>query len=213
MALNGNGALRGRLDPAPHPVGRRPPPAAARAGWTTGDDPRDDTFDVAEPGHGGPRAPDHSTANGSEARTTIDGLVDLLVSAWNRHDAAAFAAGFAEDVAFTNVFGVTVYGRAAIETAHAAIFRAALKDSTLTAADTCVRFVRADVAAVDLRWEMTAARGPAGHAGPKRHGLMTMVATEQAGAWRFTVCHNQDLPPPERLATAAGLLKGYGIGG
>jgi uncharacterized protein (TIGR02246 family) len=219
MTLNDDWPPRGRRDPAP-PADGCPLPAepgagwttgvgwTTGAGWTTGYGSRDGALERAGPGPGGPPAPEGSMADGSTARTTIDGLVHLLVNAWNRHDAAAFAAGFAEDVEFTDAFGLTVYGRAAIEAAHAAIFRTAFKDSTLTAADTRVRFVRADVAAVDLCWELTGARGPEGHAGPERHGLMTMVATEQAGAWRFTICHNQDLPPPGHLAKVTGPSKG-----
>ncbi len=214
MLPGDNGAGRGRFDPAPYRVGLRPRPAVSWTGRTALDDLCHGTPELAGPGDDGASTPSYPGPDGTAARTTIDGLVDALMSAWNRHDAAAFAAAFAEDVEFTNVFGLTFYGRAAIEASHAAIFRTLFKDSALIATDTSVRFVRADVAAVDLRWEMTdTGRDPEGRAWSKRHGLMSMVATEQAGAWHVTVCHNQDLPPPERVAEIAGLLKGYGRGG
>ncbi len=214
MLPGNNGTGRGQSDPAPYRAGLRLEPAAGWMGQAALDDRRQAAFRLAEPDDDGASRPDRAGSVGGEAGSTIDGLVEALVSAWNRHDAAAFAAAFAEDVEFTNVFGLTLYGRAAIEASHAAIFRTLFKDSALTATDTSVRFIRADVAAVDVRWEMTATgRDPEGPAWSTRHGLMSMLATELAGAWRVTVCHNQDLPPPERVAEIAALLKGHGRGG
>ena len=198
--MNDNGAGDRRFDPARY----------RGAAWTTGHDLRDGAFELARSGEDALRTLDMPGSDGSGARTTIDELVQALVIAWNRHDATAFAAAFAEDVEFTNVFGLTLSGRAAIEASHAAIFQTTFKDSTLTATGTHVRFVRADVAAVDVRWELTGGRDPEGNAWPKRHSLMAMVATEQAGAWSVTVCHNQDLPPPGPVAAVAALWTGHG---
>lgn len=141
------------------------------------------------------------------ARAAIEARIAALAAAWNRHDASAFAEGFAEDVDFTNVFGLLAQGRAAIAASHAAIFKGMFSDSILTLGETRIRFIRDDVAAVDTRWEMTGARDPQGNPWPKRHGLMSIIATEEDGAWRFSVFHNQDLMPPERVAEIAALLK------
>ena len=65
-------------------------------------------------------------------RNALEKLVSAFVSSWNAHDAHAFAAVFAEDVDFTNVFGLVSDGRAAVERSHAAIFRTIFKDSVLT---------------------------------------------------------------------------------
>jgi len=140
------------------------------------------------------------------ARRAIDRLVAAIVTAWNRHDAQAYAANFAEDVDFTNVFGIPVHGRAAIERSHAAILRTMFRDSRLTVAATTVRFLRPDLAAVDVRWRMTGARDPEGKDWPERHGLMSAIATGTPGGWSFVVFHNQDLPPPERALEIARLL-------
>jgi len=51
------------------------------------------------------------------AHSALEKLVSTFVSAWNVHDAHAFAAVFAEDVDFTNVFGIVSHGRAAVERA------------------------------------------------------------------------------------------------
>lgn len=142
------------------------------------------------------------------ARAAIEARVAALVAAWNRHDAAAFAEGFAENVDFTNVFGLLAQGRAAITASHAAIFKGLFSDSILALTDSRIRFIRDDVAAIDARWEMTGARDPQGNPWPKRHGLMSMIATEENGAWWFSVFHNQDLPPSERVEEIGRLLRG-----
>lgn len=105
------------------------------------------------------------------------------------------------------MFGLTVHGRAAIEASHEAIFRAMFKDSTLRVGGLRMRFLRPDVAAVDMRWEMTGASDPHGNDWPKRLGLLNAIATAEAGAWSLRVFHNQDLPPPEQMAQIAALLK------
>ncbi|HEY9452370.1 MAG TPA: SgcJ/EcaC family oxidoreductase [Bradyrhizobium sp.] len=134
------------------------------------------------------------------ARAAIEARVAALEATWNEHDAVAFTEGFAEDVDFTNVFGITLRGRAAITASHAAIFKGMFSASTLAITETCIRFIHDDIAAIDARWEMTGARDPMGNPWPKRHGLMSMIAAHADGAWRFVVFHNQDLMPPERVA-------------
>jgi uncharacterized protein (TIGR02246 family) len=141
------------------------------------------------------------------AKAAIDARLAALAAAWNRHDASAFVAGFAEDVDFTNVFGIRVHGRPAVEAAHATILAGMFSDSTLTLTETHIRLIRADVAAIDVRWEMTGARDPQGNPWPKRHGLMSIVATEADDVWWFSVFHNQDLLPPERVAAIVAGMK------
>ena len=140
------------------------------------------------------------------ARAAIAARLAAMAAAWDRHDAQAFVEGFAEDVDFTNVFGLLVQGRAPVAAAHAAIFKGMFRDSALALTDSRTRFIRDDVAAVDVRWEMSGARDPHGKPWPKRHGLISIIATEADGTWWFTVFHNQDLMSPEQAAQIAGLL-------
>jgi len=133
------------------------------------------------------------------ARAAIVARIDALTRAWNSHDAAAFTAPFAEDVDFTNVFGITLHGRAAITASHEKIFNGMFSESRHEVTDLHVRFLSDDIAAVDARWTMTGARDPQGNPWPKRHGLMSMIATRKDGAWWFTVFHNQDLMPPDKI--------------
>jgi uncharacterized protein (TIGR02246 family) len=145
-------------------------------------------------------------------RAEIEKLVVLLQDAWNAHDFPAYAGCFHHDASFTNVFGLLRQGRAEIESSHlAAAFLAMFKDSHYEVADTRIVFLRPDVAQVDVRWDMTGSRDPFGKAVPKRYGLLSLVATKEsagpdAGTWLFKTFHNQDMPPPERVAEIAKLL-------
>jgi uncharacterized protein (TIGR02246 family) len=146
-------------------------------------------------------------AGNAESERAIRDIVEALVVAWNRHDAGAFAASFAEDANFTNVFGMSVKGRGAIEALHEPIFRTMFKDSRLSVTETRIRFLRPDLAAVDVRWEMSGARDPQGREWPDRRGLLSFIATERHHAWSIDVFHNMDLPAPGLAKAQAELSK------
>ena len=131
----------------------------------------------------------------------IRGLMDHFMDAWNRHDAHAFAMVFAEDADFTNVRGVCATGRFKIEEFHAPMFATIFRNSHQTFTDVKIRFVCADVAAVDVRWEMTGVLDMQGSAVPNRQGLLNFVMTKNADHWHIIVMHNQDLtalPSPSK---------------
>jgi uncharacterized protein (TIGR02246 family) len=123
----------------------------------------------------------------------IHGVLDSFMNAWNQHDAKAFAAVFAEDADFTNVRGVSASGRAKIEEFHAPLFATIFKNSHQTFPDIAVRFIRNDIAAVDVHWEMTGATDAQGNAGPLRRGLLNFLMVRKAETWEIEVMHNMDL--------------------
>jgi uncharacterized protein (TIGR02246 family) len=57
-----------------------------------------------------------------------------------------------------------------------------------------VRFIRPDVAAVDIRWSQKGALGPDGEPWGDRKGLMNWVAEKRDGRWLVAASHNMDLP-------------------
>jgi uncharacterized protein (TIGR02246 family) len=128
----------------------------------------------------------------------IHGIMDSFMDAWNRHDAKAFAALFSEDADFTNVRGMGASGRSNIEQFHAPRFATTFKDSRQKYTGIKTRFIRPDVAAVDVHWEMTGATDQDGNPVPLRQGLLNFVLTETQGKWQIVVMHNMDLPasPP-----------------
>jgi uncharacterized protein (TIGR02246 family) len=55
------------------------------------------------------------------------------------------------------------------------------------------RFIGPDVAAVDVRWEMTGVMDAQGNSRPDRLGLLNFVMTRNDGQWQILVMHNLDL--------------------
>jgi uncharacterized protein (TIGR02246 family) len=124
-----------------------------------------------------------------------------FVDAWNHHDAKAFAAVFAEDADFTNWRGMGASGRSRIEEFHAPLFATIFKSSHQTLTGIKIRFVRADVAAVDVHWDLTGATDAQGNARPLRQGVLNFVMAKNDGEWQIVVMHNLDLtalPPPAK---------------
>jgi uncharacterized protein (TIGR02246 family) len=137
----------------------------------------------------------------------IEGLAHALETAWNRHDARALAEPFAQDADFTNVFGMAVKGRAAIEALHAPLFKTMFTDSRLTVLQTRVRMIRSDVAGVDVNWTMTGARDPHGNPWPERIGLLNWIVTRHGERWLIDVSHNMDLPSADLAKAQAELTR------
>jgi uncharacterized protein (TIGR02246 family) len=71
--------------------------------------------------------------------------------AWNAGDSEAFAAPFAEDATFVQIYGGQLDGRRAIEASHRHIFDTVYQGSQASFTLRSVRVVRADVAIVFSR--------------------------------------------------------------
>jgi uncharacterized protein (TIGR02246 family) len=122
-------------------------------------------------------------------------ITDRFLAGWNAHDAHLFASAFAPDADFTNVRGVGASGRENIEQFHAQAFQKMFMQSHQTAEVKRIRFLKPDIAVVDVRWEMTGALSSEGAPIPLRAGLLDLVFTSSGGIWLIAVMHNQDLTP------------------
>jgi uncharacterized protein (TIGR02246 family) len=92
-------------------------------------------------------------------------------------------------------------GRSKIEEFHAPLFATIFKNSHQTMTDINIRFVRADVAAVEVHWDMTGQTDALGNARPPRQGILNFVMAKNDGKWQIVVMHNLDLtalPPPAK---------------
>ena len=132
------------------------------------------------------------TADEAAIRAVIS---DRFLAGWNAHDAHLFASAFAPDADFTNVRGVGASGRDKIEQFHAQAFQTIFLQSHQTANVKKIRFLKPDVAVVDVVWEMTGALTPEGVSRPVRTGLLDLVFTSSGGIWLITVMHNIELTP------------------
>jgi uncharacterized protein (TIGR02246 family) len=132
-----------------------------------------------------------SAQNSSETdERAIHAVMDQFMEAWNHHDAKAFAAVFSEDADFTNVRGVSASGRSKIEAFHAPVFATMFSKSHQEYTDIKTRFLRPDVAAVDVRWKMTGSTDPQGNPRPEREGLLNFLMEKHDGRWEVVVMHN-----------------------
>ncbi len=136
----------------------------------------------------------NSSAN-QENRKAVDPLVSSFVSAWNGHDAHALAGNFAEDAEFTNLRGMSVHGREAIEQFHAPRFETIFKESHLTPAEVRTRLRGPASVSVEMLWEMTGAVGRDGKAIPLRRGVASWLVTEHGGQWLISSMRNEEFDP------------------
>jgi uncharacterized protein (TIGR02246 family) len=138
---------------------------------------------------------------GAEDDKAIRRLLDTGAKVFNDHDAKAWSLIFHPDGRFTNVVGWSAVGREEIEafhrpffaetrTPHMPSFRNAVWTTT---DDPVIRFLRPDVATLDVRWKQTGALDPEGKDWGERIGLMMWVVTKENGHWGVAAMHNMDL--------------------
>jgi uncharacterized protein (TIGR02246 family) len=101
-----------------------------------------------------------ASAAASNDELSIRQMQASQADAWNRHDAAAYAALFAEDGDCVNLLGWWWKGRAQIESELKAAFAFVFRESQLTISDTSVRLLSPTMAIAHVRWTMTGAKTP-----------------------------------------------------
>ena len=125
-----------------------------------------------------------------------DVVATQQASAWNKHDAKAYAALFKEDGDCVNVVGWWWKGRAEIEKKLTDAYLFVFKESVLTIkeSDVDVKFLTPDVAIAHVRWTMTGARTPKGIPEPQQ-GIQTQILERQSGKWLVAVFQNTNAFP------------------
>src|SRR5882762_2918414 len=123
-----------------------------------------------------------ASAATSDDEGSIRQLQSAQADAWNRHDAAAYAALFTEDGDCVNVVGWWWKGRAQIESKLKAAFAFVFHESQLTITDTSVRFLSPTIAVAHVSWTMTGAKAPPGVPEP-RQGIEIQVLQNKSGHW------------------------------
>jgi uncharacterized protein (TIGR02246 family) len=149
---------------------------------------------AAPPARLAAQSPDEAAIREVEARQA---------AAWNRHDAAAYAALFTEDGDVVNVVGWWWRGRAEIEAKLVAAFAYTFRESTLTITGVDVRFLTPDVAVAHVRWTMAGQRMPPGMPDPGR-GIQLQVLTRHRGRWSIASFQNTNSVPERPFPTGPG---------
>lgn len=126
--------------------------------------------------------------------TAVRSLIERFNAAFNAHDTKAFAATFSEDADFTNWVGQAAHGRAEIDSFHVPIFTIVYKNGVQTIRATKVRFIRPDVASVDVQTDVTGGEAFDGKAlGPVKFLINWTATKESDGKWLIKVMHNTRL--------------------
>jgi uncharacterized protein (TIGR02246 family) len=138
-----------------------------------------------------------------EDTAAIKGIVQGQAHAWNRGDAATFAARYSENGTFTNVIGQQIYGKAGFVAQHERIFSTIYKGSHNEFTVDKVLFLRQDVAVVNIDGVLKGAtRVPPGLSAAEVNGEMHVklqeVMTKEKDGWWIAAFHNvavMPLPP------------------
>jgi uncharacterized protein (TIGR02246 family) len=133
-----------------------------------------------------------SPKSNDSLRQIASSVASELEASWNRADAAAFAARFAEDADFVNVRGDYGSGRDAIAAAHAQIWATIYAGSTIRYAVSRCREMAPGVLVAHLDALLHVPAGPL--AGDIR-AIPSFVLVKPADAWLIAAFHNTQIPP------------------
>ena len=108
-------------------------------------------------------------------------VIDQLLEAWNKRDAAKFSAAFTEDGDFINPRGGSVHGRKAISDLVAKLVRQSKAVNHATRVDAAVKRIKPDVALVLSNFSITSN-------GKTDNSLATLVLVNAGGKWKISAC-------------------------
>jgi uncharacterized protein (TIGR02246 family) len=119
--------------------------------------------------------------------------------AWNAGDSKGYASRVADDVSFTNLFGMVMYGAAPFQKRHAEILAGFYKGTTKKHSVRRIRFITPDVAIVDIDNEVHGVKAmPPGIVVPADGVVKTQLMelfVRRDGGWWIEAYHNVDVKP------------------
>lgn len=133
------------------------------------------------------------------AEAQIRALIAAQEKAWNAGDGDAYSKDVSADVAFTNIFGMVMYGGADFTARQKQVLSTFFKGTTKRHTIRKIRFVTPDVALVDIDNEVSGVKTmPAGIVVPPDGVLKTQlleVFVNRGGRWWIEAYHNVDTKP------------------
>jgi uncharacterized protein (TIGR02246 family) len=127
----------------------------------------------------------------------IRNIVQEEVASWNSGDAAGYSRHFAADGIFVNIRGEYRAGVQAFTQQHVFLFNGPFHGSTLKQDVVSLRFVRPDVAVVEVLTSVTGIQNlPPGTNTDNKGRLRTrllQVMVKDGGEWKITNYHNADV--------------------
>lgn len=152
-----------------------------------------------------------SSSDGAQGkdRAAIEKTVQTYMDEWNRHDVHAVAMTYTEDCDFVNNFGMPTHGRDGMEKTFGPFMTGVYSETHQTGKVRTVRFLKPDVAAVDVDWEMTGAKNPDGSMRPTRKGLHSLIMTKQSnGSWLIAIMHVHEFTNTPQITAPPGQAVG-----
>jgi len=149
---------------------------------------------------------------------SIRKVIDAEEDAWNRGDAKAFAARFQEEGSMTDVLGAVSRGRAEIERRQSELFSAYFKGSLLALKVRKIRFLKPDVAIVEIDTEVSRFHKapPAVFVDAEKviRTRLLQVMVKSGSDWTIASFHGVDVktPPKTLVAPEEGRTRGRGRG-
>ncbi len=133
------------------------------------------------------------------AEQEIRSLLDRQTDAWNRGDAAAYAADASAEIWFTNILGQSATGKRPFLDRHEVIFRTIFSGSRLEQEMLRWRLIAPGAAMVETRVTLTGfralPRGIAAAADGALHTRLLQVLILEDGRWRIAAYHNVAVSP------------------
>jgi uncharacterized protein (TIGR02246 family) len=133
----------------------------------------------------------------SPDEAAVRNIVQEEITAWNSGDAAAYSRHFAADGTFTNIRGEFFIGREPFIQKHDNLFKGPFHGSSLKQNIVSLKFVRPDVAVVEVLTSVTGIPKlfPGTNTDDKgrlRTRLLQVVVND-GGEWKITAYHNTDV--------------------
>ena len=136
---------------------------------------------------------------------TVEKAVQNYMDAWSTHNAHAVAMTYTEDCDFVNNFGTLTHGRAGMEATFGPFMTGVYSETHQAGKIRTIRYIKPDVAAVDVDWEMTGAKNPDGTPRPTRKGLHSLIMTKQSdGSWLIAVMHVHEFTNSPQMTSQPG---------
>lgn len=130
----------------------------------------------------------------SQEEIAIKKVVTEFETVFNQKDPKATAMFWAEDGDNITYLGTLLHGFQEIEKYFQTIFIQFYQTAQNKLFEPSIRFLNADIAAVDVNWEMTGATSPDGKPLPTFKGIMVWTMTKENGNWYIKIMHNISLP-------------------
>ena len=119
--------------------------------------------------------------------------VRKMEEGWNTKNGTLFSEPYAEDADGVAIGGFVVKGHGVIEKVHWDMFRGAFKNSTIALKVKQLRFLRPDVALVQIDNTNKLQQGETSH---DYKSVITLVMTKEAGRWKIASFQNTIAEPP-----------------